>query len=71
MKNNTKRNTKRIAFILAVVFFLIVASPVFVKANNCEIAFYRCIHDPLWVGNFLGQIYCGAGYLFCKKYIEN
>jgi hypothetical protein len=71
MRGKSKKNAKRIAVFMAVVFFLAGAYPALLKAGNCEIAFYRCINDPLWVGNFLGQVYCGTGYLFCKKYVES
>jgi hypothetical protein len=70
MKGNWKKYTKRIAFFMAIVFFLIGASPALLEADGCEAAYYRCVIDPFVIGHFLGSIYCITGYLFCKKYVE-
>ena len=39
-------------------------------AAECENALARCMNDPYWHMTLAGPVYCAAGYLFCKKYIE-
>ena len=47
---------------------LIAAEP---GAGICERAFFECLTDPLnQAMGYLGMIYCGIGYAFCKKYID-
>lgn len=57
---------------LIVVVFLLFShfSGLFLELHSCERAFFRCLRDPFTKISLTGPIYCGIGYLFCKKYIE-
>lgn len=57
--------------LLLVVFCLIFSLQVgYVEAAGCEDALVRCMYDPINSVTFGGAIYCGIGYLFCKKYMS-
>jgi hypothetical protein len=67
------RRLRAAAFLLLAAGFLAILAPG-IHAAVCEEAFIRCIYDPdvNQFMNFMGSgvIYCGLGYVFCKKYIE-
>lgn len=54
--------------ILGVLFSGLFAGDMY--AGECENAMVRCMDDPYWHMTLAGPLYCAAGYLFCKKYIE-
>lgn len=67
------RSKKIRIFAIPLIFTCLVLcmNVVSMEAGGCEDAFMRCIYDPFILMNTMtGGIYCGAGYLFCKKYIE-
>ena len=58
-----------VPLIFTCLVFCLNAVPL--EAGRCEDAFMRCMNDPFIIMTAMtGGIYCGAGYLFCKKYIE-
>lgn len=64
------RRTINRTSLLLVVFCLVFALHVgYVGAASCEDGLVRCMHDPINTVTYGGGIYCGIGYLFCKKYI--
>lgn len=70
MMRRIKTNAKKIVFLLAVFVFLFSFNSSFLKAGDCEKAFFKCLYDPFLVNTLFAPIYCGIGYIFCKKYIE-
>lgn len=52
-----------------VVLFLCVGM-IDLHSGGCEKAFMRCSQDTYWQAVAFGVVYCGIGYVFCKKYIE-
>lgn len=55
--------------LIVLVILVLAASSTGLYSAVCERAFWRCLEDPFWA-NYLGPVYCSAGYIFCKKYIE-
>lgn len=56
-----------------VVLTLALASlilPGRLDAMACEDGFNRCMSNPVYSSIHVGTLYCGLGYLFCKKYVE-
>jgi len=71
VRNGAKgTNLKRwiLMILLCVLFSSLFA--VNVHAGECENALTRCMNDPYWHMTLAGPVYCAAGYLFCKKYVE-
>ena len=64
----------RAAAVLVLAAVLLGPCAAGLGAGVCEEAFVRCIYDPdvNQLMNFMGSgaLYCGLGYVFCKKYIE-
>jgi len=69
MKRTNKRMKGLTIAMVFVVLFLCVGM-IDLHCGECEKAFKRCTKDPYWQAVAFGIVYCAAGYLFCKKYIE-
>lgn len=65
-----KKRKSKIALVLAVFALFFCLHSAKLEAAKCEEAFFRCINDPFVGTNLAGPLYCGVGYVFCKKYIE-
>jgi hypothetical protein len=65
-----QKQSKKIIPLLAIFIALISINLASFGDGHCEEAFYFCWVEHWWEG-FDGAIYCGIGYLFCKKYIES
>ncbi|MFW6137382.1 MAG: hypothetical protein ACOC5U_04810 [Candidatus Aminicenantaceae bacterium] len=63
------KKIKGMIIIVSVAVSLAAFSPA-LEAGKCEDAFLKCINDPVNTMVPNGQLTCGLGYLFCKKYIE-
>ncbi len=70
---SASKRARAAVFVLLAAASLAALAPV-LGAGVCEEAFVRCAYDPdiIQFFNFLGSgvIYCGAGYVFCKTYVE-
>ena len=66
-KSKLKKKTA-LAMVFVALFFC--AAMMDLRAGACEDALFRCLDDPFWQATLSGPIYCAAGYLFCKKYVE-
>jgi len=72
MNKTSRKNTKRIVFCLVILTLMMNLYGSEVEPGPCEIAFFRCFHDPIWKGaNIEGFFHCLLGYAFCKKYIDS
>ena len=69
MRNNVQGRPRTVAFILVCAVFIMVLGMTPLHAGKCEDAFIRCIHDPFWQ-TIVGSVYCGNGYVFCRKYVK-
>ena len=63
------KRLKTIAILLAAFVLLLSFLAVPVEARSCEKAFLDCWNDFTWAP-LSGAAFCGAGYIFCKKYIR-
>jgi len=66
MVSQIKKNVRKIAIFSLVLGLLFSFVVVDLQAGRCENAFNRC----MWEVGFVSPMYCGAGWVFCKKYIE-
>jgi len=64
------KNTKKAVFVLAVLVLFFSLSPSFLEASECEVGLSLCWFDYMWFPD-VAVFYCGLGYMFCKKYIED
>ncbi len=62
---------RKISFLLVGLILFLGMSALYVQAKECENAFLKCARDPVVMTSLVGGLYCGIGYIFCKKYIEN
>lgn len=69
MQSQTFKNIKKIGLFLVIVALIFSLGTTFIEAWSCEEAFALCWIDYLYMPD-IGFVYCGTGYLFCKKYIE-
>ncbi len=68
---NTAIRLKRFSGLVIVTLILFgVLLPGGLNAKACEDGFMRCMSDPIYSSIHVGALYCGLGYLFCKKYVE-
>ncbi len=58
------------AFVMAFTALFFCVAMIDISAGECEKALFRCLDDPWWQVSVGGALYCAAGYLFCKKYVE-
>ena len=61
-----KKNVRKITTLLMVLGLLFSFAVIDLRAGRCEDAFKKC----MWEVGFVTPLYCGAGWVFCKKYIE-
>ncbi|MFC2166052.1 hypothetical protein ACFLT2_13785 [Acidobacteriota bacterium] len=66
MASRLKKNVRKIPTFLIILGLLFSFSVIDLQAGRCESAFNRC----MWEVGFVSPHYCGAGWVFCKKYIE-
>ncbi len=59
----TLRKSTILLVVLGLLFSFVVID---LQAGRCNNAFNRC----MWEVGFITPLYCGAGWVFCKKYIE-
>ncbi len=64
------KKMKRVAFVLAVLVLIFSLSTSFLEASDCELGLALCWFDYMSLPE-IAVFYCGIGYIFCKKYIEN
>lgn len=62
---------KRIALILAVFALIFSLDCSFLEAWSCEEAFALCFLDYVYYMADFGVVYCGIGYIFCRKYMTH
>ncbi len=67
---STFRRKKRWLSAAFLVFLALGWVSVDLSAGGCEKGFFMCVSDPYWQATPFGVVFCGSGYLFCKKYIE-
>jgi len=64
----SKIKIKLFVWVLLLVAIVVGAGGEDVDTGPCEVAFFRCLQDPLWYGTSTeGLIHCALGYAFCKK----
>lgn len=63
------KRLKTIAILLVAFVLLLSFLAVPVEARSCEEAFFDCWNDFTWAP-LSGAVFCGAGYIFCIKYIR-
>ena len=64
------KNTNKTVFVVAVLILFFSLSPSFLEAGECEVGLSLCWFDYFWLPD-VAIFYCGVGYIFCKKYVEN
>jgi hypothetical protein len=57
------------AALMAVFILLLSFLALPVEARSCEQALLDCWDDYSWMA-LAGAVFCGTGYLFCKKYVR-
>jgi len=76
---NIQKHIKKISLILMIILttLTVIVTPVVSarEEGRCEEAYENCVDDAVGffflTGLFLNyMIYCTAGYVFCKKYLE-
>jgi hypothetical protein len=65
----SRRIQKKTCLLLLAFCLLFALQTAYVEAGSCEEGLVRCMYDPINSVTYGGAIYCGIGYLFCKKYI--
>lgn len=68
--NHTNKRKKGITIGMVFIVLFLCIGMTELHSGECEKAFLRCTYDPIWQAAAFGIVYCGTGYLFCKKYIE-
>lgn len=69
---NKKSVKKMWGIVLTLAVMLCVLEAIPLQAGRiCEDALMRCLDDPFNQAiGYIGTVYCGIGWAFCKKYID-
>jgi len=69
MKKRFQKFIIKVALCLFICLMLFSFFSVYLEAGRCEDAFSVC-WGYFWLIGPAGLVYCGAGYLFCLKYLR-
>lgn len=63
------KRLKKVTIILVIFALVYGIQAIPMHARSCEEAFFLCWDDYHWM-SYIGVVYCGVGYMFCKKYVQ-
>ncbi len=63
-------NKRLMTLVMVMAMLLVVSGTALPDEGGCEMGLVECWMD-YWHMPDIAVVYCGTGYVFCKKYVED